>query len=226
MSADAPKGGLRKNAELFSAETSIYHEIELATGPVIKRRVLCGEANADLIVIPRAEFDYLIAADQFKASEVAVIGLVTVGVTIRNGAREPDLRTVSGVHRFGAAADRIIYNTASSGQYVAKMLERLGLVEKIKHKSSILPTGKAVMEALAADTSGNAIGFGHVTEIRAARFPSAPISWVHCREKLAGRPPTRREFGPKAVHPDAARRLAEFLVSTRGKDVFRETGVL
>ncbi len=33
---------------------------------------------------------------------------------------------------------------------VAKMFERLGLSEKINHKTSIFPTGKTAMEALAA----------------------------------------------------------------------------
>ena len=225
LSADAPKGGLRKNAELFTAETGFPHEIELATGPVIKERMLSGKADADLVVIPRAEFDDLIAAGYFDPNDLAVLGLVTVGVTVRNGAREPDLSTVDAFVASVLAADRLIYNTASSGQYIAKMFERLGLVDRIKRKASILPTGKAAMEALAADTSGNAIGFGHVTEIR-----------LHDRlgTHLVG--PLPGEIGrqtPYAIglladarHSDAARQLMEFMTSTRSKQNFLETGVL
>jgi len=83
LSADAPKGGLRLNAETFSRETGIAHEIELATGPVIKQRVLAGEAGADIVVIPRPEFGDLVAAGRLAADDIAVIGLVTVGVTIK-----------------------------------------------------------------------------------------------------------------------------------------------
>jgi molybdate transport system substrate-binding protein len=225
LSADAPKGGLRKNAELFSADTGISHEIELATGPVIKQRVLAGEANADLIVIPRMEFDDLIAAGQFKESDIAVLGLVTVGVTVRNGAREPDLSSVDGFVKSVLAADRIIYNTASSGQYVAKMFERLNLLDRIKDKTSILPTGKTAMEALAADTSGGAIGFGHVTEIRLHDKLGTHLVGPLPGE-IGRQTPYAAGIWSKAAQPANARRLVDFLTSSRGKSVFVEAGVL
>jgi molybdate transport system substrate-binding protein len=225
LSADAPKTGLRKNAELFSAEAGIAHTIELATGPVIKERVMAGKADADLVVIPRAEFDELIAAGHFAAADVAVIGHVTVGVTVRNGDPEPDLRTVEGFVNSVLSTKRIIYNTASSGQYVARMFERLGLLDKIKDKSSILPTGKAAMEALATDASGNAIGFGHVTEIRLH-----DALGTHLVGPLPGEIGRQTPYaagicadGPRRAE---ARRLVELLTSQRGKDIFKEAGVL
>ena len=225
LSADAPKGGLRKNAEAFTTETGVAHEIELATGPAIKERVLSGNAIADLVVIPRAEFDDLIAAGHFDAKDVTVMGLVTVGVTVRNGASEPDLSSVEAFVRSVLAADRVIYNVASSGQYVAKMFERLGLSEKINHKTSIFPTGKTAMEALAADTSGNAIGFGHVTEIRL----HDPIG-THLVGPLPGeigrQTPYAIGLRKEARSADAARRLIDFMVSERGRQTFHETGVL
>jgi molybdate transport system substrate-binding protein len=225
LSADAPKGGLRKNAELFSAETGVAHEIELATGPVIKQRVLSGEANADIIVIPRMEFDDLIAAGQFKEADVAVLGLVTVGVTIRNGAREPDLSSVDGFVKSVLAADRIIYNTASSGQYVARMFEKLNLIDRIKDKTSILPTGKTAMEALAADTSGGAIGFGHVTEIRLHDKLGTHLVGPLPGE-IGRQTPYAAGIWSKATDPANARRLVDFLTSSRGRSVFVEAGVL
>jgi molybdate transport system substrate-binding protein len=225
LSADAPKGGLRKNSELFSAETGISHEIELATGPVIKQRVLSGNASADLIVIPRAEFDDLISAGHFNASDVQVLGHVTVGVTIRNGAREPDLTSVDGFIKSVLAADRIIYNTASSGQYVAKMFERLNLLDKIKDKTSIMPTGKTAMEELAADKSGGAIGFGHVTEIRLHDKLGTHLVGPLPRE-IGRQTPYAVGLWAKASQPVGAQRLAEFLLSTRGRDVFRDAGVI
>ena len=225
LSADAPKTGLRKNAEIFSAEAGIPHEIELVTGPVIKERVLAGKANADLVVIPRAEFDDLIAAGHFTPADVAVIGHVTVGVTVRNGAPEPDLRTVEGFVNSVLAAKHIIYNTPSSGQYVAKMFERLGLLDKIKDKSSILPTGKTAMEALANDTSGSAIGFGHVTEIRLH-----DALGTHLVGPLPGeigrQTPYAVGIPVKTGRREDAKRLVARFTSASGKEVFRDTGVL
>jgi molybdate transport system substrate-binding protein len=225
LSGGAVKAGLARNAELFSAETGLSHRIEFATGPVIKERVASGNAGADLIVIPRREFDDLIAAGRVSPKGVAILGFVTVGVTVRDDAREPDLSSVDAFVRSLLAADRVIYNTASSGLYVAEVIDRLGLTEKIRGKLSILPTGKAAMEALAADTSGNAIGFGHATEIRLHDYLG-----THLVGPLPGQigrqTPYAAGLPVDAGRPDAARQLIDFMISARGVRLFHETGVL
>lgn len=225
LSADAPKAGLRKNAEAFSRETGIAHEIELLTGPKIKERVLSGKTDADLIVIPRPQFDDLAAAGFLDPNDIAVIGHVTVGVTVRNGAREPDLSSVEGFRQSVLAADRLIYNTASSGQYIHEMFERLGMAEAVSRKATILGTGKAAMEALAADDTGSAIGFGHVTEIRLHDSLG-----THLVGPLPGEIGRQTPYAggalSKAPNLDIARRFLAFLVSPAGRNTFSETGVL
>jgi molybdate transport system substrate-binding protein len=213
------------NAETFTSETGVPHEIELATGPVIKQRSLAGEAGADIVVIPRPEFEELVAANQVGLDDITVIGLVTVGVTIKDGAREPDLKSVEGFVQSVLAADRVIYNKASSGQYVSGLFDRLGLTEKIKDKVSILPTGKTAMEALAADTSGSAIGFGHVTEIRL--HDALGTRLVGPLPKEIGRQtPYAAGILRDAREADAAKELVRFLISERGKANFLKTGVV
>jgi molybdate transport system substrate-binding protein len=225
LSAGAVKEGVRKSAELFGAETGIGHTIDFETAPVIKERVLSGDAGADLITLPRPQFDELIAAGHVRSEHVAPLGIIAVGVTIRDGDREPDLSSIDAFVGAVLAADRVIYNTASSGEYVAKVLGRLGLADKIRHKASVVPTGKAVMETLAADTSGNAIGFGHATEIRlhdhlGTRFVG-PLPGGIGRETLYAAGPLAG-----AAEPEAARQLIDFMVSPRGRATLVETGIL
>jgi len=170
-------------------------------------------------------FDELIAAGHVRPEDVAVLGSVTLGVTIREGDRVPDLASVDAFVASVLAADRIIYNTASSGQHVAKVFERLGLAERIGSKVLALPDGKSAMEALAADRSGNAIGFGQATEIRlhdhlGTRFVGPlPGEIGHETHYAAGRLAAASE-------PDAARQLIDFMISPRGRQVFVDTGVL
>jgi ABC-type molybdate transport system substrate-binding protein len=81
------------------------------------------------------------------------------------------------------------------------------------------------MEALAADRSGSAIGFGHATEIRLHDYLGT---------RLVG--PLPGEIGRQtpyaaaplagAGQPDAARRLIDFMISPRGRQVFLDAGVL
>jgi ABC-type molybdate transport system substrate-binding protein len=88
----------------------------------------------------------------------------------------------------------------------------------------IWPTGRETMEALAADTTGNAIGFGHATEIR-----------LHDKRgtRLVGPLPgeINRET-PYAVglfagaeEPEAAKRLFDLMLSPQGRALFADTGV-
>jgi molybdate transport system substrate-binding protein len=225
LSAGAVKEGMRRCAELYNAETGVPFTIEFATGPVIKERVVAGEANADLVAIPRSQFDDLIVANRIRADDVAALGCVTVGATVRNGAREPDLGSVEGFVASVLGADRLIYNQASSGQYVAMVLEGLGLTDQVRDKTSIFPNGKTTMEALAADPSGNAIGFGHATEIRLHDYLGThlvgPLPGEIGRETpyAAGRLVDTQEG-------QATQGLVDFMVSPRGRQIFVDSGVL
>jgi ABC-type molybdate transport system substrate-binding protein len=223
LSAGAVKQGLRKCAELYSAEAGVGHEIEFATGPVIKERVVVGEANADIVALPRHQFDDLIVANRIRADDVAVLGSVTVGATVKNGTREPDLSSVDGFVASVLGADRVIYNLASSGQYVAMVLEGLGLTDQVKDRTSIFPDGRSTMEALAADTTGNAIGFGHATEIRLHDYLGTHL--VGPLPDEIGRE-TPYAAGRLAEAGEATQGLVDFMVSARGRQVFLDSGVL
>jgi molybdate transport system substrate-binding protein len=225
LTAGGVKEGLRRTAELFSEETGIAHEIEIAPGPLIEERALADTADADLVVIPRPQFEGLVAAGKVPADDIAILGFVTVGVTIRTGDREPDLSSLEAFIDSLLAAERVIYNKASSGTYVARTLERIGVAGRIRDKVSVLPDGKSAMEALAADRSGSAIGFGHATEIRLHDYLGT--RFVGALPEEIGRQ-TPYAAGPLSISatPDASRQLIALMTSPRGKALFLETGVL
>lgn len=225
MSAGGVKQGLRNCVEKFCGENGLAHGIQILPGPEIQALAASDSSDADLIAIPRPGFDDLIAAGKVKPEDVALLGFVTVGVTVRNGAREPDLGSVESFVDAVLAAERIIYNTASSGQYVAKTFEMLGLGEKIRDKIVVLPTGTAAMEAVAADISGNAIGFGHATEIRL--HDSLGTHFVGPLPDAIGRQ-TSYAIGvlARSSRPAEARKMAAFMVSPAGRRIFLDTGVL
>jgi ABC-type molybdate transport system substrate-binding protein len=225
LTAGGVKEGIRRTAELFSEESAVPHRIEIAPGPLIEERALADAAAADLVVIPRLQFDGLAAAGKVPAEDVALLGFVTVGVTIRNGDREPDLSSVEAFIDSLLAADRVIYNEASSGTYVARTLERIGVSDKIRERVSVLPDGKSAMEALAADRSGSAIGFGHATEIRLHDYLGT--RFVGPLPAEIGRQ-TPYAAGPLSISATlgTARQLIALMTSPRGKALFLEAGVL
>ncbi|MBL6945509.1 MAG: substrate-binding domain-containing protein [Rhodospirillales bacterium] len=225
LSAGAPKTGVRKCAEAFAEKTGQPFQVEFATAPVLRERVGSDTANADIIVAPVAAMEVFSSAGKVVAGSVSPVGSVTAGVVIRNGAREPDLSSVEAFKRDLIAADGLVYNLASSGQYVAKMIEDLGIAEDVASKSHRVASGAAVMEYLADGPATNLIGFGQITEIRLHE---------HLGVHLVGPLPdaigkvTTYAVGllADAATPDAARPLIDFMVSADGKSIFIATGVL
>ncbi|MBL6946889.1 MAG: substrate-binding domain-containing protein, partial [Rhodospirillales bacterium] len=166
LSAGAPKTGVRKCAECYSAETGKPFEVEFATAPVLKERVGSNAANADIIIAPVAAMEAFSSTGKIVAGSNSIIGSVTAGVVVRNGAAEPDLSSVEAFTRDLLAADGLVYNLASSGQYIAKMIDGLGIADDVAAKSVRVASGAAVMEHLADGPVANVIGFGQITEIR------------------------------------------------------------
>lgn len=224
LSAGAPKTGVRLCAEAWSAESGTPCEIEFATAPTIRERVGAGETAADIVVAPVAAMEGFVAAGKIVDGSVVPIGEIAAGVVVRNGAEEPDLSSATALREAMLAADCIVYNQASSGQYIETMIARLGIADRVAEKTVRVPNGAAVMEYLAADDRPRTIGFGQVTEIRLHETIG-----VH----LVG--PLPAEIGKVTAYAagvatdnadvDAAASLVSFIGSDRGRAIFAETGV-
>ena len=120
-----------------------------------------------------AEFE---DAGLVRASPRVVVGSVKAGVAVRAGAPEPDLSSVESFKHALLAADSVVYNQASSGLYIARMIEDLGLAEALEAKTVRVPTGAAVFTHLAESDSPAEIGFGQIPEIR--RFADKGVALV------------------------------------------------
>ena len=225
LSAGAPKTGVRACADAFAASSGERCEIEFATAPVIRERVSTEAADADLVVAPLPAMKEFAGAGHVDPDAISPIGSVTVGVVVRDGAREPDLSTVEAFTRAVLAAEAVVYNTASSGEYITRMLEKLGIADQVASKTIRVPTGAAVMEHLAAHPSGNVIGFGQITEIRL--HDDLGTHLVGPLPEAIGKT-TTYAAGPiaGAQRADAARALAAFMASPDGKRIFVASGVL
>ncbi len=224
LSADAPKTGLRKCCERFSKLNRREVKIDLLTAPRIVDRVVAGEADADVIVIPLPLLEQLADGGHVDGATIAPLGSVAVGVVVRNGKRDPDLSSVESFRHAVLAADAVVYNTASSGVYVAGMLKDLGVADEISGHVVVVPTGASVMEQLAGDEA-NAIGFCHVTEIRLHDDRG-----THLVGPLPGRIGRTTTYAAGAaaggLRLGDARALIEFLSSPSGRRTFKESGVL
>ena len=142
---------------------------------------------------------------------------------MRAGVPSPDISTTAAFKQTVLGAESIVYNTASTGLYLEKLFERLGIAEEIKARTTRYPNGERVMEHL-IHGKGNEIGFGAITEIKL--FEPKGL-------KLVGPLPTEVQnyttyaaaLMTGAPSPQAAKALLTFLGSAEAKQAFAAGGV-
>ena len=164
LSAGAVEPGLARAAEAYKKATGNTVSIQFNTAPQLVRKLADG-AVADILIAPPGVLDAQAKDGKIVADGRILLGRVGAGILVRAGAPLPDVATVEAMKRALLAADTVVYNTASSGLYIEKMLDRIGVGAELKAKTKRYPNGEAVMMHI-INGKGNEIGFGAITEIK------------------------------------------------------------
>ncbi len=224
LSAGAVKTGAASRADDFGHQRGLGVEITFATAPKLRQQVESGQGGADVIIAPVAAMEAFEAKGLIVAGSARKIGSVKAAVVVWDGAPMPDISSAEAFKAAILAADSLVYNQASSGLYIEKLMERLGIAPELAAKTKRTPTGGAVMELLAANRNPGEIGFGQITEIRVYDGKGS---------KLVGALPadigniTTYAAGVAAAsgHPDKAADLVAHITSDEAREVFFKTGV-
>jgi molybdate transport system substrate-binding protein len=221
LSAGALEPGLAKIAEQFRRETGNRVRVTFGTAPQLERRL-----NSDLA-------DVLICApglmnDQLRRGKVEsdghiIIGRVGVGVVVRAGALEPDIGNLERFKQSLLGADSIVYSQASTGLYLEKLFDLLGIGEQLKPKTVRYANSAQVFEHVIGGR-GNEIGFGAINEIK----PFEPKGL-----KLAGPLPEQVQNSTayaagvvtEAPSVDVAREFVRYLGTPSSKATFAAAGI-
>lgn len=224
MSAGAPKTGVLRCADAFRERCGRRVAVQFATAPVIRERVEGGTANADVVIAPVSAMRAFEGAGLVAPATTRLVGSVTAGVVVRTGAPKPDISSVASLKACVLAAQSIVYNQASSGQYVAELFERLGIADQIAEKTTRVPTGAAVMQHLASSDIESEIGFGQITAIR-----------LHSDRGVELVGPLPREIGKVTTYEagllsaanvdESARAFIEFIATSAARQILRVAGV-
>lgn len=120
----------------FERETSNKLTVVTGFSPELVKRINAGE-QFDILAAPPPVLDNVIKAGKLKADTRTLLVSSDVGVEIRAGAPKPDISTVVAFKQTLLNAKSITYLPTPG---VPQMLERLGLVDAIKSKSTIPDT--------------------------------------------------------------------------------------
>jgi len=163
LSAGAIEPGIVAAADQYLKDTGTVVKIRFATAPTILKLMAEG-AKADLVIAPPAVLDELARTGKVDSGTRTPVGKVGVGVASRAGGPTPDVSSAEAFKKSVLAADSLAFNTASTGLYMDRLFERLGMTEAVKAKAKRYGNGEAVMEHLINGT-GQEFGFGAATEI-------------------------------------------------------------
>lgn len=225
FSAGALRIGMTQCVEAFSRGTDGRAvDLRFATSLVMRAEVEGGGSDADVLISPSPVQDAYAAAGHTVPGLSLRLGSIRAGVVVHRDAPDPDIGTPEALSRTLRAAERVVYNVASSGQAIKRLLDSLGLADELAGKIECVPTGAAVMETIAARPDVKTIGFGQSTEIRRL---------AHLGVRMAGPLPgdldTRTTFDAAvrtgAAAPELARAFVDFLARPEAKALLRATGI-
>jgi molybdate transport system substrate-binding protein len=222
LSAGAVEPGLHKAVDLFKKKTGHDVKIQFNTAPQIAQRIKDGYV-ADVLIAPPGALDNYVKDGKVAAEGRVPVGKVGAGITIRANATAPNVATTDALKDAVLKADSLVYNTASTGLYLEKLFERLGIGEQIKAKTTRYPNGEAVLQHVIKG-KGNEIGFGAITEIKL--FESKGL-------KLVGPLPADVQnytsYSAAVLNtttsPAAGKEFLAFLATPEAKQAFASAGV-
>jgi len=222
LSPSAVHSSLEDVVEAYRGQGGGEVTLTFETAPRLVQRIAGGEV-ADVIIAPPKVMDELVGMGKANARGRFQLGRVGVGVAVRAGAPLPDVSSTAALKRALLEADSVTHTRASSGIYVAQLLERLGVAATIKSKIASFPDAQETFTHL-LNSKGRDIGFGGITEIKrwhdkglrlVAPLPADIQNYTPYLAALAKDPPNR----------EGAQEFLTFLGSPAAKAILLANGV-
>jgi molybdate transport system substrate-binding protein len=221
LSAGAVKRGVSQLAQAFAREHEAQVDVEFATAPQLRTRIEGGERPH--VVVAPVQLMERFAGDGWIVPESRTgLGRSRIGVTVHAQSAVGDVGDIETFRRILAQASAIVHNSASSGIYVAALLERLGLDSK--ERVVIVQDGAGIMEYVAAHP--DAVGLAQISEIRVLIERGVPVRLASPLPDEIQNVTTYEAAALRGVAGEnAACALARFMGSAEAKSVFAATGI-
>jgi molybdate transport system substrate-binding protein len=207
---------------LPQAEKTIGHPVaaQFGTTADFKDKIAAGE-EFDLAILAAEAIDDLNISGKTVRATRADISRVGIGIGIRAGATKPDIRTPEKLKQVLLNAKTITYAPkGASTPDVVKMIEALGIAEKLKPKTMLLQGSELTTAAVAEGRADYVITL--ISEI----LP------VHGIELLGPLPADFQHYigfaaavSAHAKNPDAAKALIKYLTGPAVAPTYKAKGM-
>ena len=207
----------------FEAGTGHKLSVQWATATMLVKRIEGGE-KADVVILTDSGMDLLAKEGKVVPGSIAPLASAPVAIGIKAGTPKPDISTPEALKRSLLSAKAISYTDpatgGASGVYFAKLLDRMGIADKMKSKTKFPPPGG--FSATLLQTGEVDIAIQQKSELM--HIPGTEIIGPLPGE-LAMATNFATGLGTGSSEMAAARALADFLHSPEAAAVFQRTGL-
>jgi molybdate transport system substrate-binding protein len=154
----------------YEKETGNKADVTYRTVGQHLKLIAGGEEQFDVAVLTPEAIDNLIKEGKVVSGSRADLAKTGVGVVVRAGTPLPDISTVEAFKRALLAAKSVAYIDpkagGSSGIYVAKLLEQLGIAKEVNAKAVLVQGGEVASHVVDGEAE---IGIHQISEILAVK---------------------------------------------------------
>jgi len=165
MSGGAPKEVLTALVPEFEKQTGHQVHITYIVISAMQQKLAAGE-KPDMVLMPAPAIEARVKDGMFRADDWAKLGIVSVGLVVREGAAKPDISTLDNFKRAMLGAKSLVHanpGATPSGAHLAKVWEQLGIAAAMKSR---LKFANALDGGVAAIARGETeVGLYPVSEI-------------------------------------------------------------
>ncbi len=212
---------LNELAPIFEQNTGNKLNISYDLAAVQKKRVLDGE-RADVIILTRAMMEDLAKQNKLASPNIVNVAGTPVALAARAGVAKPDISTADAFKQTLLSAKSISYADPAkgglSGVVAGKAIERLGIAEQMKAKTTLVPGAQSPDLVAKGEVE---LGIAQASEI-------VPVAGVQLIGPLPGELGSMTLFtggvGADTASADAAKTLIEFLTGTEAAPHFKSKG--
>ena len=209
--------GVRELAAAFSRASGHKVTVIQADDALLQQRI--NDGTADLITGNPGPIDELVRNGKVVAGTVTPFVRAGLGLSVRAGARKPDISTVEAYKAALLAAKSIGYSRGCSGTNIGEGIEQLGLTAQLKDKT-IFTTGGPVTDYLARGDFE--IGIQQTNIMVGVRG----TDYVGPLPGFLNKPcPSSVGLLTNSKEPEAARAMIRFMISPEAAPLLRKTYV-
>lgn len=206
----------------FEKQTGQKVVIDNDTVGALAKRIGGGE-QFDVAIVSPGLVDELVKKGIMADGTKTLLAQVGVGVMVRAGAPRPDVSTADKFKQAVLAAKTVAYSDpatgGSSGIYVAKLFDRMGIADQVRPKAK-LKQGGAVADLL---VSGEAeLGIHQISEI----LPVKGVTLIGPLPKeLQNFTVYAAGIAAKSAHAEKAKALVKWLSGPSAVEVYKSKGM-